>query len=240
MEFFLDLWDQLIAVQAKPELWMLIAAWAIALALTATPLWAAARNVITVVHEGGHALMAIVWGRRVSGIKLHSDTSGVMISSGKPWGLGVIFTTAAGYTAPAALGLFLAYLSSEGRSFLALVLLSLSLVLVFLSIRNLWGIVVTVPLTVGFYFLLQLNESAQTFAVVAVAAFLTVASTRPIIELQKARRAGQGEDSDADQLQRLTLVIPGLLWVGFFLAFSLAANALTIWLMTRDLFAGVS
>lgn len=239
MEFVTAIWEKLIAVQAKPELWMLITAWAIALVLTATPLWQVARNAVTVVHEGGHALMALLWGRRVAGIKLHSDTSGVTISSGNPWGLGVIFTTAAGYTAPAALGLFLAYLSSEGRSFLALVILGISMVLIFLSIRNLWGIVVTVPLTVGLYYLLQLNDSVQTFALIAVAAFLTVASTRPIIELQRGRRRGEAQDSDADQLQKLTLVIPGILWVGFFLAFSLAANVLTVWLMTRDLIAGV-
>jgi hypothetical protein len=235
MEFVNGVWEKLLTVQAKPELWMLVLAWVIALLLTATPLWSAARNAITVVHEGGHALMAVLWGRRIAGIKLNADTSGVTISSGKPWGLGVIFTAAAGYTAPAALGLFLAYLSSEGRSFLALVILGVSMVLIFLSIRNLWGIVVTVPLTVGLYYVLQLNDSVQTFALVAVAAFLTVASTRPIIELQRARHKGEADESDADQLQKLTLVIPGLLWVGFFLAFSVAANVLTVWLMTKDL-----
>jgi hypothetical protein len=240
MELVNGVWEKLIAVQAKPETWMLVTAWVIAFLLTATPLWQVARNAITVVHEGGHALMAVLWGRRIAGIKLHSDTSGVTISSGKPYGLGVIFTTAAGYTAPAALGLFLAYLSSEGRSFLALVILGVSMVLIFLSIRNLWGIIVTVPLTVGLYYILQLNDSVQTFALIAVAAFLTVASTRPIIELQRARNKGEAEDSDADQLQKLTFLIPGILWVGFFLAFSLAANVLTVWLMTKDLVPPVS
>lgn len=240
MEQIPELWAKLIEVQVKPELWMILAAWTIALALTFTPIWRMARNIITVVHEGGHALMAVVWGRRIAGIKLHSDTSGVTISSGKPWGLGVILTTIAGYTAPATLGLFLAYLSSEGRSFLALVLLGISMLLIFLSIRNLWGFIVTVPLTIGFYYLLQVNESVQTFALVTVAAFLTVASTRPIIELQRARHRGQAEESDADQLQKLTLVIPGILWVAFFMLFSLAANIATIWLLSRDLLVGFS
>lgn len=228
MDILTDIWNKLVNAQAKPELWMILAAWAVAFLLTATPAWRIARNAITVVHEGGHALVAIVWGRRIAGIKLNADTSGVTISSGKAWGLGVIFTTAAGYTAPAILGLFLAWLASEGRIFLALAILALSVVLIFISIRNLWGFIVTVPLTVGLYYLLQLNVTVQTFALVAVAAFLTVASTRPIIELQRARRSGEGEDSDADQLQKLTLIIPGIVWVIIFMACSLVANGLTV------------
>lgn len=234
MDILLNIWDKLVEVQSKPEMWMLITAWVLAFVLTATPLWRVARNAITVVHEGGHALMAIIWGRRISGIKLNADTSGVTVSSGSSWGLGMIFTTAAGYTAPAALGLFLSWLASEGRTFLALVILAVSVALVFLGVRNLWGFIVTIPLAVGLYYLLQLNESAQTFTLVAVAAFLTVASTRPIIELQRARSAGSAEDSDADQLQKLTLIIPGILWVAFFLVFSLAANALSIWLLMSE------
>lgn len=230
MDAYHAIWDKLVTAQTKPELWMVIIAWGIAALLTATPVWHITRNIITVVHEGGHALVAIIWGRRIAGIKLNSDTSGVTISSGKAWGLGVIFTTAAGYTAPATLGLFLAYLSSEGRSFLALVILGISALLIFLSIRNLWGFIITIPLTASLYYLLQLNESIQTFALIIVAAFLTIASARPIVELQRARLSGEGKDSDADQLQRLTLIIPGIVWVVFFMLFSLTANGLTVWL----------
>ena len=231
MDAVLEIWDKLVSVQKQPETWMLVVAWILAVGLTVTPLWGAARNIITVVHEGGHALMAVLWGRRVSGIKLHADTSGVTVSRGKPNGLGMIFTTAAGYTAPATLGLILAFLSATGRTYLALAFIGLSVALVFLSVRNIWGFVVTLPLTVGMYFLLQLNDSVQSFVLVAIAAFLTVASTRPVIELQRSRSKGEADESDADQLQRLTFVIPGIVWVSLFMLYSLAANGLTIWLM---------
>jgi hypothetical protein len=41
--------------------------------------WRRARNVITIVHEGGHAVAALVTGRRLTGIRLHSDTSGLTL-----------------------------------------------------------------------------------------------------------------------------------------------------------------
>lgn len=237
MEGFLgwlnELWAQMISTQEKPLPWMLILAWALSILLVFSPLWRISRNAITVVHEGGHALMAILWGRRISGIKLHSDTSGVTISRGKPWGLGVIFVAASGYTAPAILGLGIQFLSSEGRTILGLAILAVMLLGLFLSIRNLWGIIVVVPLLAGFYFTFQFAPELQSFVLLFMATFLTVASLKPIIELQKHRRNGEGEGSDADQLAKLTLVIPGIAWVAFFFVVSLAANALAIYLQVQ-------
>lgn len=237
MEGFLDwinfLWNQMISVQERPLPWMLMLSWAISILLVFTPLWNLSRNAVTVVHEGGHALMALLWGRRISGIKLHSDTSGVTISRGNPKGLGVIFVAASGYTAPALLGLGIQYLSSEGRTVLGLAILALMLLGIFLSIRNLWGILVVVPLLAGFYFTFQFAPAIQTFILLFIATFLTVASLKPIIELQKHRRAGDGEDSDADQLARLTLVVPGIVWVAYFFVVSLAANALAVYLQIQ-------
>ncbi len=233
--WFGSFWEQLISVQGKPEPWMLFVAWGISIGLVFSPLWKVTRNAVTVVHEGGHALTAILWGRRISGIKLHSDTSGVTISSGKPWGLGVIFTTAAGYTAPAFLGLGMQFLASEGRALLGITILGLMLVGIFLSIRNIWGWLVVTPLLVAFYFAFQFAPELQIFLLLFIATFLTVASLKPIIELQMHRRAGEGEGSDADQLAKLTFVIPGLVWVAYFFVISLAANGLAIWLQIQGL-----
>ena len=70
--------------------------------------WRFARNGGTIVHEAGHALAAVLVGRRLQGIKLHSDTSGVTVSRGKPEGPGMAFTAMAGYMAPSVLGLLFA------------------------------------------------------------------------------------------------------------------------------------
>ena len=37
--------------------------------------WRLSRNAITIAHEGGHGLVALLTGRRLDGIRLHSDTA---------------------------------------------------------------------------------------------------------------------------------------------------------------------
>lgn len=235
IEWLSSLWSQVVTEQGHPLPWMLLLSWGISLTLVFTPLWKVTRNAITVVHEGGHALMAILWGRRISGIKLHSDTSGVTISRGNPRGLGAIFTAASGYTAPALLGLAMQYLSSSAHSTLGLALLALALLGIFIVIRNLWGIIVVVPLLVAFYFVLQFEPLAQVFMLLFIATFLTVASLKPIMELQKARSEGTESTTDADILAQLTFVIPGFLWVVFFFVVSLAANLAAVYLQVAPL-----
>lgn len=210
-------------------MWMLVVAWVGSLLLVFSPIWAVSRNAITVVHEGGHAFVGILFGRRISGIKLHSDTSGVTISRGNPRGLGMVFTTAAGYTSPALLGLGIQYLSSSGRVLLGITILATFLAVIFLSVRNFWGFLVVIPLLVGFYFTFLVSPEMQAFLLIFIATFLTVASLKPIVELQILRRQREAEDSDADQLASLTL-IPGVVWVGYFFLVSITANGITIWL----------
>lgn len=232
-----NIWGQLSGVQQTPVLWMLVLAWSVAIVAVFTPAWKVTRNLITVVHEGGHAITAILWGRRITGIKLHSNTSGVTVSSGKPYGLGMIFTAMAGYIAPAVLGLGIQYLVSVGRIFLGIVILAILLLGIFLSIRNFWGLVVVVPLLAGFYFLFQVSSTLQTTILLIMATFLIVASLKPIIELQVLRMRGEAEDSDADQLAKLTLIIPGSLWVFLFFLIALAGNIAAIWLQLSSFFS---
>ena len=55
----------------------MIAAGVVALAVVVPhTVWRLARNAITIAHEGGHGLVALLTGRRLDGIRLHSDTSG--------------------------------------------------------------------------------------------------------------------------------------------------------------------
>lgn len=232
MEALSNLWESALAKSEAPSFVLILVAVLVATVLTIDPFWRFTRNLITVVHEGGHALVAVLVGRRISGIKLRADTSGVTISKGNPTGLGVIAVTSAGYTAPATLGLALLWFSVAGKSFLALLLLTVLAALMFLSVRNLFGFILTIPIGVALYYTLQLNPSVQTGVVTFLAVFLSVASMRPIIELQRSRLAGVAEESDADQLQRLTFIIPGVAWVGWFALWSIAAiavEALLIW-----------
>lgn len=86
---------------ARPPLWLVALVGLVALgSVLHGPTWRVARNTVTIAHEGGHALIALVTGRKLDGIKLHSDTSGVTVSRGKPHGPGMIFTAMAGYLTP--------------------------------------------------------------------------------------------------------------------------------------------
>ncbi|CAM5473027.1 hypothetical protein SALBM311S_02268 [Streptomyces alboniger] len=100
-ESLASLWDEIFGSQPDPDLWVVLATLVASLAVVVPhPLWRISRNAITIAHEGGHGLIALLTGRTLTGIRLHSDTSGLTVSRGKPHGLGMILTAAAGYTAP--------------------------------------------------------------------------------------------------------------------------------------------
>src|SRR5215469_15918365 len=63
----------------------------------------------------GAGIIALLVGRRLRGIRLHSDTSGVTLSRGKPHGPGMVATAAAGYLAPPLLGFACATLLAFGH-----------------------------------------------------------------------------------------------------------------------------
>ena len=89
----------------------LLAAVALAVVLLAWPL---VRTLVTICHEAGHAVVAMAVGRKLSGIRVHSDTSGVTVSRGRPTGPGMIATLFAGYPGPALVGLGAAWLAGAG------------------------------------------------------------------------------------------------------------------------------
>ncbi|MET8685667.1 M50 family metallopeptidase [Streptomyces sp. NPDC004732] len=219
-----DLWDRVFGTQAAPEQWLVIAAGVVALAVVVPHnIWRLARNAITIAHEGGHGLVALLTGRRLDGIRLHSDTSGLTVSRGKPTGLGMILTAAAGYTAPPLLGLGGAALLDSGRITAFLWIATALLVVMLVMIRNAYG-ALTVILTGGTFLIVSwlANTDVQAAFAYAVVWFLLLGGVRPAFELQSKRRRGGAGDSDADQLSRLTHVPAGM-WLFLFHAVSLCS-----------------
>lgn len=219
-----EMWDRLTGSQPDPPWWIVILVGLVALlSVLHGSTWRIARNVVTIAHEGGHALTALVFRRKLDGIRLHSDTSGVTVSRGKPTGPGMVCTAAAGYTTPPLLGLVFAWLLSDGRITLmlwaSLALLGAMLVM----IRNAYG-VLSVVATGAVIFLVSFLGAAEVQAAFAYLAawFLLFAGSRPVIELQRMRARHQAPTSDADQLAYLTGV-PGLAWVGGFAVIALIA-----------------
>ncbi|WP_028662940.1 M50 family metallopeptidase [Saccharomonospora halophila] len=180
--------------------------------LVRTP-WRFARNVVTIVHEAGHALVALMAGRRLQGITLHSDTSGVTVSRGKPSGPGMVLTTLAGYPAPALLGLGFAALVSADRLSAVLGVAAALLLGVLVLVRNAYGVlsVLLSALVLGAV-ALGAGPELQAAFVSLMTWFLLFGAVRPVTELVGKRRRGAARDSDADQLARLTGV-PAAVWL---------------------------
>ncbi|MGW2934661.1 M50 family metallopeptidase [Streptomyces sp. NPDC001156] len=219
-----DLWDRVFGSQPDPDLWVVIATLVAALAVVVPHgAWRISRNAITIAHEGGHGLIALLTGRTLTGIRLHSDTSGLTVSRGKPYGLGMILTAAAGYTAPPLLGLGGAALLAAGHITMLLWLATALLVAMLVMIRNAYG-ALTVLLTGGMFVLVSWLTGPQVQAAFgyAVVWFLLVGGVRPAFELQAKRSRGGAGDSDADQLSRLTHVPAGL-WLFLFHVVSLCS-----------------
>lgn len=220
MDKFSELWQN----EYDPNLTVVAAVAFLALVLVAfAPAWRFSRNVVTIAHEGGHALVALLTGRKLDGIRLHSDTSGVTVSRGKPDGPGMVFTALAGYTAPPLLGLLFAWLLSMGRITLMLWAALALLLAMLVMIRNVFGVVsvVTTGTAIGLISWFAPDEVQAAFAYFG-AAFLLLAGARPVVELQRLRYRRQAPMSDADQLFKLTGV-PGLMWVLVFGLVSLAS-----------------
>jgi peptidase M50B-like protein len=224
------LWERVSGSQPLPPAWVigLTALAALAVVLN-TPVWRLAGKVITIAHEGGHALVSVLSGRRLDGIRLHSDSSGVTYSRGRRTGPGLVLTAAAGYVMPSLLGAGAAWLLAErhltAMLWLALVLLAAT----FLAIRNLFGAVAVLATAAGVfavsYYATAIVQAG--FAYLAVW-FLLFGGLRPVLELARGsigssgRRQRWARGSDADQLARLTGAPAGL-WVTLFMVIALAA-----------------
>jgi Peptidase M50B-like len=234
-----DLWSRLVGSQPSPPRLVVLGTAVLALAVVGPHrCWRISRHVITIAHEGGHALTALFTGRQLSGIRLHSDTSGLTVSKGRPTGPGMVATSMAGYLTPSLLGLLGAVLLTAGRITFMLWTALAVLALMLVMIRNVFG-VISVIVTIGIIFVVSWFASAQTQAAFAYFSvwLLLAGGVRPIAELQRMRRRGRLPYSDADQLARLTR-LPGFFWVVFFFLGTLAALLFGGWLLLRQMTQG--
>ncbi|GHJ48561.1 membrane protein [Catellatospora sp. TT07R-123] len=222
----------ILVAQPAPPLGVVTSAAVIALLLVVfNASWRVVRNAVTIAHEGGHAAAAVLTGRRLRGIRLHSDTSGLTIMRGKPTGVGMMLTLLAGYLSPALVGLFGAWLLSRGLITLLLWICIALLLAMLVMIRNWFGGVL-ILVTGAAVFAVSWYAPTQWQALFAYTGvwFLLVGGVRPVVEVQLHRRRGTASRSDPDQLASLTR-LPGGVWVTFFLLCTIGALAFGAWLL---------
>jgi Peptidase M50B-like len=230
-----DIWDRATSTQPVPDARFVLATGVLALLLVLVPAtWPRVRLGITVVHEAGHAVVAVLVGRRLRSIRLHSDTSGLTVSRGKPRGPGMVAMLAAGYLAPAALGLLAALLLAGGRSVGLLWLLVVLAAAMVLWVRNGYGFLVLLVGGAGVLLVTWYGDGQlQSVAAYLIAWLLLLASPRPLVELLTAGRR-RGRTSDADQLAGLTRV-PAVLWILVLLLANLAGLLVGVSTLAPDL-----
>ena len=233
-----DLWSRASATTPVPEASVLLVIALVALACVILA-WPAVRMLVTVCHEAGHAVVAALAGRSVEGIRLHSDTSGVTLTKGKPTGVGMVVTLLAGYPAASFVGLLAAAVAGAGHAVAVLWLLVGLLGLMLLQIRNVHGALVV--LVLGSVLALATWYAPARMLVwlaYGLAWLLLLAGPRPVLELAFRRGPGTA-GSDAAQLARLTH-LPGPIWIILWLGTTIAALAWGTVLMLPEFLPGTS
>jgi hypothetical protein len=224
--------DAAVAVLGQRPAELLAAAVAL-VAVLWTPLWRWTRTVVTIAHEGGHALVALIAGRGLTGIRLHPDTSGLTVSTGARSGPGLVFTFLGGYPAPSLLGLGGAALVAAGLWELLLWVALGLLVATLVAVRNVYGVlaVVTTGALVGAVSYWGEAPLQAGFAA-SLAWFLLFGGLRAVRELQRGRRR-ERSSSDADMLASLTRVAGGI-WAAFFWLVAVAAVITAAWIVLLE------
>ena len=228
-----QLWHEAVTAEPLPPRLLVLGTAVAALILVGwRRAWPVTRTVVTMAHEGGHALVALAVGRRLDGVRVQRSTAGLTVSAGSASGPGIVATAAAGYLAPPLLGLGAAALLATGHLVAALLLSLVMVAALTLMVRNAYGILATLTVAAAVALVTWRGSSLLQAAFgYAMVWFLLIGGIRPVLELQRSRRRGRASRSDADQLALLTGV-PGGVWVGLFALVALGSLVISgLWLM---------
>lgn len=226
MAFLVEFWQRLTAVGPPLPLAGSVAAAGSALGLVLLA-WPLVRVLVTVCHEAGHAVVALLAGRRLSGIRVHSDTSGLTVTRGRPTGPGMVLTFFAGYPAASVVGLGVAGLAGAGHAAGALWLLVVLLALMLVAMRNFYGFTVVLAIAVVLAICSWYAPPLMLAGVAhGLAWLLLLAAPRPVIEVAANRSPG----TDAARLAAITH-LPRPIWILLWLIPTVGAAAWAVALL---------
>ncbi len=180
-------------------------------------LWApvtgrALAQVVTLVHELGHALVGLVVGGRVQRVSLALDASGetLTLMGGRHPKARLTAFTLAGYPAPPLAGLLAAAsVASDDHRLLLLLSAVLVAAALVLWVRNLWGILVFLAVAAGLWLVATQADDALTRSIAIGAAWLFgLGGLRSAWQLTHGRAPSTAALDDAERVAQLTRVLP--------------------------------
>jgi hypothetical protein len=189
-------------------------------------------NVNTMVHEDGHALMALIVGKGVNRIELYRNTEGVANTLSSPgikgW-LPRILISLAGYpTSSPFMWVYYYFLTQEKYEILFYSLGVLIVINLIFLVRNFYGIVWLVLLLCvlgGIYYLD--DPLLMSYSMMFIGAILFVESIYSALEILILSFKTPNDAGDATSLKRSTMV-SSRVWGGIFLAQALFFGYLVI------------
>jgi hypothetical protein len=225
-----------LAEDAKPQVWLLLVATIITIALWFIPfadyLVYPIRLFVTFIHESSHALVGFITGGSVQSLTIASDGSGVVYSA--PSGFfGAILTSSAGYLGTTAFGVLLLYLIRRSFSpnkilmacgvFIAVITLFFGFLMPLFNVFSLqvsfFSLIFTifcgVVLAAGLFALgkfASLRTANFAVAFLAVQCLLNALSDLKTVFFINAPLIGSDLQNDATNMQTAT-GLPGIVWV---------------------------
>jgi Peptidase M50B-like len=238
-----------IAEDAKPQVILLILATLLTIALWFIPyadyLVYPIRLFVTFVHEGSHALIAVLTGGSVQSLTIASDGSGAVYSAPSGW-FGAMLTSSAGYLGTTVFGVIMLLLIRRSVSphkvlfasgafvgVMTIIFGILSPIFHFLSLNVafssvLFTIVAGILLTVGLFAIAKFASfKVANFAVafLAIQCLMNSLSDLKTVFFINAPLVGTSISNDAANMAAAT-GLPGVVWVVIWIAISVVMISL--------------
>jgi hypothetical protein len=182
----------------------------------------------SLIHEAGHATMALFLGLRVNKIKLDSHGNGVteFYSHSRLRNFPVAL---AGYIGPPTLAALLAWTISNHMLNAAIAILIFTFILLTIFVRSFVAIFINLLLGGIIYLAFTIAPSVSSIVMFIFIGMLLSSGIMGVVSAYKVRlREGKDAGTDPQVLARMTLIIPAIIWELLFLVFSIAMTLLTL------------
>lgn len=178
------------------------------------------RNLDTMIHEFGHALVTLLLSGSVLRIELYADHSGVTYSAIEAGGKAILVSLS-GYLIASLFALLLFYLYKKGRQKWGLILATgVALVMLLLYVRSSFGIIWLSGFSALNILMLVLWKKVSKYYYLLLAFLTLEESVMGSLFLVYAAAISPSRAGDASNLARLT-PIPAIIWALIFFTFSL-------------------